>query len=68
MQFNALVDEVRGLSMAEKLEMKGLLDRYLAEEQRQRFARSHQESLAEFREDRLHFSDDIDQLRSHLED
>ena len=67
MQFNALVDEVRELSLEEQLEMRGLLDRYLAEEERQRIASSHQESLLEFREGRLDFTDDVDRLRNDLE-
>ena len=68
MQFNALVDEVQELSLEEKLEMRGLLDRYLAEEERQRIARSHQESLVELREGRFDFTDDVDRLRKDLED
>lgn len=63
MQFNALVDEVQELSLEEKLEMRGLLDRYLADEERQRIARSHQKSLAELQAGRLEFTDDLDQLR-----
>ena len=63
MQFNALVDEVQELSLEEKLEMRGLLDRYLVEEERQRIARSHQESLVELREGRFDFTDDVPDRR-----
>ncbi len=67
MQFNTLVDEVRELSLDEKLAMRGLLDRYLAEERRQSIARSYRESLAELEEGRLRFTDDVAQLKGDLE-
>jgi hypothetical protein len=67
MQFSTLVEGVRDLSHEEKLEMQKLLERSLVEDRRRDFAKSHQESLDEFREGRLEFSDDIDKLQSMLE-
>jgi hypothetical protein len=67
MQFNALIDEVRELSLEEKVEMRSLLDRYVAEDERRRIAESHRESLQELREGRLEFTGDVERLRDMLE-
>ncbi len=66
MQYSTLVEEIQGLSLKEKLEMRGLLDRYVAEEERQQIARSHEESLAELRDGRLEFTNDVEQLVDSL--
>ncbi|MCP4657039.1 MAG: hypothetical protein GY856_16640 [bacterium] len=56
MHFHTLVDEVRDLSLAEKQDMRILLERFVAEERREEMARSHEESIEELRQGRLEFT------------
>jgi len=68
MHFHTLVDEIRDLSLAEKQDMRTLLDRFVAEERREEIARSHEESLEELRQGRLEFTSNPSQLRRMLDD
>ncbi len=68
MHFHALVDEIQDLSLAEKQEVRTLLDRFVAEERRKEMARNHEESLEELRQDRLEFTSDPSRLRRMLDD
>ncbi len=68
MHFHTLIDEIRDLSLAEKQEIRTLLDRLVAEERREEMVRSHKESLEELRLGRLEFTSDPNQLRRMLDD
>ncbi len=68
MHFHALVDEIQDLSLAEKQEVRTLLDRFVAEERRGEMARNHEESLEELRQGRLEFTSDPSRLRRMLDD
>ncbi len=62
--FADLVEAVKQLDPEEKLELKGLLDKYLIEERRHEIHRHFEESQHE--EDDLSFSSDIDDLKSQV--
>ncbi len=68
MQFHTLVDEIRDLSLAEKQDMRTLLDRFVAEQRREEIAGSHEESIEELRQGRLEFTGNPSQLRRMLDD
>lgn len=66
MNFHNLVEEIRGLDLAGKQEMRNLLDKLLAEERRAEIARHAEEALGEYESGELEFSDDPGELRRLL--
>ncbi len=68
MQFHALVDEIRELSLEEKQEMRSLLGRFVAEEQRAAILSNYQESLEELGKGQLEFSSDTARFKRMLDD
>lgn len=68
MQFHALVEEIRILSLNEKEEVRTLLDRFLAEERREEIAAHHREAQRELAAGKLKFSGDLGELRGMLGD
>lgn len=68
MHFHALVDEIQDLSLAEKQEVRTLLDRFVAEERRREMVGNHAESLEELHQGRLEFTNDSSRLRRMLDD
>jgi hypothetical protein len=68
MHFHALVDEIRELSLEEKQEMRSLLGKFVAEEQRAAILSNYQESLEELEKGQLEFSSDTARLKRMLDD
>lgn len=66
--FAAVVEEVKNLSIEEKLELQALIEKYLAEERRQQIYENYQAGLSELNEGKLAFSGDMDTLREMLND
>lgn len=66
--FVDVVENVKNLSNDEKIELKGLLDKYLTEERRNIVLENYYESLAEFESGTLAFSSDSDKLLELLND
>jgi hypothetical protein len=66
--FAEVVEEVKNLSLEEKLELRALIEKYLAEERRQEIFDNHQSSLDELKEGELVFSSDVDTLKGMLND
>jgi hypothetical protein len=66
--FAEVVEEVKNLSTEEKLELKILIGKYLAEEKRQEIYENYQASLNELEEDKLAFSSDVSILKGMLND
>jgi hypothetical protein len=63
MTFSDLVNKVRNLSLNEKIEIKDIVEKSIIEERRNEIYRAYLESQQEYRENILHFSSSIDQLR-----
>lgn len=67
MTFSDLVNNVRNLTLNEKMEIKHILEKYIIEERRNEIHDSYLESKKEHKENQLNFSDNIDQLRNMID-
>ena len=65
---NNLIEEIQNLSLEEKEDLKDLIDKYLIEEKREIIYKNYEESSRELKEGKLKFSNDIDELKRHLEE
>jgi hypothetical protein len=65
--FSDLVNNLRSLSLTEKLEIKNIVEKSIIEEQRDEIHASYLESKQEHKENKLEFSDDINQLRKMID-
>lgn len=66
--FAEVVEEVKNLSLEEKLELQALIEKYLSEEKRQEIFNNYQSSLSELNEGKLLFSSEADTLKGMLND
>ena len=66
--FAEVVEEVKNLSIEEKLELQILIEKYLTEERRQEIYDNYQVSLNELNEGKLVFSNDVNVLKGMLND
>lgn len=66
-RFNDLVENIKSLTTEEKEEIKFLLERYLIEERMEEIYENYQDSIKEFKEGKLVFSDKIDELKTMIE-
>ena len=51
--FSNLLEEIKSLSISEKIEMRNLLDKYLVEERREEIYNNYIQSMDEFREGKM---------------
>jgi len=65
--FASILEDIKQLSFEEKKELLEITKKYLIEEARNRIYSEHHESLKELQEGKLHFSDDINDLKDDLE-
>jgi hypothetical protein len=66
--FAEVVEEVKNLSLEEKLELQALIEKYLIEERREEIFDNYQSSLRELNEGKLVFSSNADTLKGMLND
>jgi len=66
--FATIVEEIKQLSFDEKKELLHITKQYLVEEARNKIYEEHQESLDELKEDKLHFSGNIEDIKDNLKD
>ncbi len=66
--FAGVVEEVKRLSVAEKQELRSLLDQYLIEERRHEIYENYLASSQELSRGELSFSSDSTQLKEWLRD
>ena len=64
--FANLIEEIQHLSIEEMQEIQFVTERYIAEKKRKEFYVSHKKSLKEYKDGKLKFSSDIDELKSSL--
>ncbi len=64
--FATLVENVRGCSTEEKLELKTVLEHALIEERRREIKTNGQRSMAELKRGKLRFSSSINELKKSL--
>ena len=64
--FNNLVDAAYSLPISGKLELKNLLEKNIVEERRNEIARDFKQSKEDFKNNKLVFSDDLNELKNML--
>ncbi|MFH0974291.1 MAG: hypothetical protein V1874_00740 [Spirochaetota bacterium] len=65
--FNDLVDDVRNLSLTEKIEIKNILEKAIIEEERNKIYNSYAECQEEYKNNSFVFSDDVNTLRKMID-
>lgn len=65
--FSDLVNNVRNLSMTEKIEIKNILEKSIIEEQRDDIYNFYLKSKQEYKENKLKFSGNINQLKKMVD-
>lgn len=65
--FGNLVEEVKRLSIDEKEELKFLIEKFLAEEAREKIYKNYKKSLKELQTGELEFTSDIKSLKELIE-
>ena len=68
MTFSDVLEAIKTLSLEEKEEIQSLLDQLLCEERREEIYQNYLVTKQHEKEGRLHFSSDIDQLMTSLEE
>ena len=66
-RYDILVENIKKLSLPEKEELKNLIEKYIIEEKREKVYENYLKSLNEYKEDKLQFSSDINELRKNME-
>jgi len=64
--FSDLVNNVRDLTLTEKIEIKDIVEKSIIEEQRNKIHDCYLKSRQEYKDDKLKFSDNINQLRNMI--
>lgn len=65
--FNDLVNNLRNLSLNEKMEIKNIVEKSIIDEQRKELHTHYIESRKEFKDNKLKFSSNINKLRKMLD-
>jgi hypothetical protein len=68
MTFNDVVEGIKSLSTDEKEEIQSLLQQYLREERRDQIHENFQAAQKEQQQEKLKFSNQIDELRQLIEE
>ena len=68
LSFHELVDEVRDLSLDEKIEIKDIVEKSIIEEKRVILRANCLESKKEYSDGKLQFTDNINELKKELMD
>lgn len=64
--FNTLIDLIKNLSVPEKEEIKFILERNIADENRSLIHKNYLNSQKELKKDKLMFSNNVDELKNTL--
>jgi hypothetical protein len=64
--FVDVVEDVKQLSIEEKIELKDLIDSYLIEERREEIHQNYEQSKANLADGKLQFSSNLDELEAML--
>ena len=68
MTFSDVVEEIKSISIEEKLEIQLLLQQYLREERRDKIYANFKQAQIEEKQQQLTFSSDINELKELLEE
>jgi len=67
LRYDILLENIKKLSLPEKEELKNLIEKYIIEEKREEIYENYLKSLNEYKQDKLQFSSDINELRKNIE-
>ncbi len=65
-QFSDLVDQIYGMPLEDKLELKNLLEHNIAEARREEIAANSKKAKQEYKSGKLNFSSSITELKTML--
>ena len=65
-QFNDLVDQIYGMPLEDKLELKNLLEHNISETRREEIATNSKKAKQEYKSGKLRFSSNISELKNML--
>ena len=65
-QFNDLVDQIYGMPLEDKLELKNLLEHYIADSRRDEIANNAKKAKEEQKSRKLRFSSNTSELKNML--
>lgn len=66
-RYDILLENIKKLPLPEKEELKNLIEKYIIEEKREEIYENYLKSLNEYKQDKLQFSSDINELRKNIE-
>ncbi len=66
LRYDILVENIKKLPLPEKEELKNLIEKYIIEEKQEKIYENYLKSLNEYKEDKLQFSSDINELRKNM--
>jgi len=66
-RYDILLENIKKLSLPEKEELKNLIEKYIIEEKREEIYENYLKSLNEYKQGKLQFSSDINELRKNIE-
>ena len=66
-RYDILVENIKKLPLPEKEELKNLIEKYIIEEKREKIYENYLKSLNEYKENKLQFSSNINELRKNME-
>ena len=66
-RYDILVENIKKLPLPEKEELKDLIEKYIIEEKREKIYENYLKSLNEYKEHKLQFSSNINELRKNIE-
>ena len=64
MQFNELVDQIYGMPLEDKLELKNLLEHNIADSRRKEIANNEKKAKEEHKSGKLSFSSNISEVKN----
>ena len=66
--FASVIEEVKKMSSEDKEELKFLLEKYLIKERREEIYKNYEKSLQELKNDKLEFSNDLNELKDMIDE
>ncbi len=67
LRYDILLEDIKKLPLHEKEEIKYLLEKYIIEEKREKIYENYLESFNEYKQNKLRFSSDINELKEMIE-
>jgi hypothetical protein len=66
-RYDILLENIKKLPLPEKEELKNLIEKYIIEEKREKIYKNYLKALNEYKENKLQFSSDINELKKNMD-